>query len=233
MPISQLPLTQISRMNFTKLETLFIFALLFASATAAFGASLEWNVSLQVTNPVAGTILWAIPEYRVGASSTNWDSVFQLTVRTAVDGDNTILWAQSDLATTTVAGDYATPISFEGIISSSTYDVGFKTTQHLTAKLDDVFLDAGDNSLNFTQYDNSVFVGPRRLLAGDINNTGISTTTLGDDVINAVDLSLLLNRLDEDDSSTRGIRANLNQDPVVNSVDLNMLINNLDVEGEY
>jgi hypothetical protein len=218
--------------NFNKLETLFIFSLLFASATAAFGASLGWNVSLQVINPVAGTVRWAIPEYRVGASSTNWDTVFQLTVRTAVDGDSTILWAQPDLATTTVAGDYLTAISFTDIISSSTYDVGFKTTQHLTLKLDDVFLDAGDNTLNFTQFDNSIFVGPRRLLAGDINNAGISTTTLGDDVVNAVDLSLLLNHLDEDDPTTRGIRSNFNQDQAVNSVDLIILIDNLDKEGE-
>jgi hypothetical protein len=218
--------------NFNKLETLFIFSLLFASATAAFGASLNWSVSLQVTNPVAGTVRWAIPEYRVGASSTNWDTVFQLKVLTAIDGDNIILWAQSELATTSVAGDYLTPISFTDVISSSTYDVTIKTTQHLTAKLDDVFLDAGDNTLNFTQFDNSIFVGPRRLLAGDIDNAGISTTTLGDDIINAVDLSILLNRLDEDDPTTRGIRANLNQDPIVNSVDLSIMIKNLDMEGE-
>lgn len=228
------PLTRINTMKYAKTDIAIIFACLFASVSAVFAASLGWNVSLQVTNPVAGSIRWAIPEYRVGASSTNWDAKFQLTVRTAVEGDNHILWAQSELVTTTVAGDYATPIPFsDDITASGTYDICLKTTQHLTTKLNDLTLSAGDNPLNFTTYDNSVFVGSRRLLAGDINNSGISTTTLGDDVINSVDLSILLGRLDENDPTARGIRANLNQDTVVNSVDLNMVINNLDKEGEY
>ncbi len=207
-----------------------LFALL--SAGAVFAATNSWIVSLQVTSPVAGTVRWAIPEGRVGASSTNWDTTFYLAVRPADDADTSIIFAMDTLASTTVAGEYTTPITFTGVTNSSTYDVAFKSHQHISSKLNNVFLDAGNNSLNFTQPDNSIFVGPLRLFAGDINGAGDSPATLGDNSINSVDLSILLGNLDYDDPTTRGIRANLNQDTIINSVDLGMLIDNLDKEGD-
>ena len=201
-------------------------------AVTVYAATNGWIVSLQVTSPVAGTVRWAIPEGRVGASSTNWDTTFYLAVRPADDADTSIIFAMDTLASTTVAGEYATPITFTGVTNSSTYDVAFKSHQHISSKLDDVFLEAGNNSLNFTQADNSIFVGPLRLFAGDINGAGDSPATLGDNSINSIDLSILLGNLDYDDPTTRGIRANLNQDAIVNSVDLSMLIDNLDKEGD-
>ena len=86
--------------------------------------------------------------------------------------------------------------------------------------------------MNFTQPDNSPSFGPVRLLAGDINNLGNSTTTLGDDVVNSVDLGVMIGNLDQEDTTTKTFRSNLNRDAVVNSVDLSVLIDNLDKEGE-
>lgn len=201
-------------------------------SVTVYGATSGWNVSLQVISPVAGTVRWAIPEGRVGASSTNWDATFYIAVRPADDADKSIIFAMDTLASTTVAGDYTTAITFDGVTNSSTYDVAFKSHQHISSKLNDVFLEAGINSLNFTQTDNSIFVGPLRLLAGDINGTGNSTSTLGDNVVNSIDLGVLLGQIDFDDPSTRGYRANFNQDSIINSVDLGMLIENLDKEGD-
>lgn len=212
-----------------------IFAVCLLAMTVSvtvYGATAGWNVTLQVISPVAGTVRWAIPEGRVGASSTNWDSTFYIAVRPADDSDQSIIFAMDTLASTTVAGDYTTAITFDGVTNSSTYDVAFKSHQHISSKLDDVFLEAGINSLNFTQADNSIFVGPLRLLAGDINGTGDSPSTLGDNVVNSIDLSVLLDQIDFYDPSTRGYRANFNQDVVINSVDLGMLIENLDKEGD-
>jgi hypothetical protein len=212
-----------------------IFALCLLSMTAGvavYAATAGWSVSLQVTSPVAATVRWAVPEGRIGASSTNWDSTFYLAVRPASDSDKSVIFIMDTLVSTTVAGEYATPITLTGVANSSTYDIAFKSHQHISSKLNDVFLEAGSNVLNFTQADNSIFMGPLRLRAGDINGTGDSPGTLGDNVVNSVDLSILLNQIDFDDPTTRGIRANFNQDVVINSVDLSMLIENLDLEGD-
>jgi len=207
-----------------------LFALL--SAGVVFAATNSWNVSLQVTNPVAGTVHWAIPEGRVGASSTNWDSTFYLAVRPADDADTSVIFTMDTLASTTVAGEYTTPITFTGVTNSSTYDVAFKSHQHISSKLNDVFLDSGNNSLNFTQADNSIFTGPLRLRAGDISGEGDSPENLGDNIVNSVDLSILIGQIDLEDPTTRGYRANFNQDTVINAIDLSMLIENLDIGGD-
>ncbi len=191
----------------------------------------EYDVYLYVDSSTSAVVQWAIPEGRSGASSTNWETNFYITVRTATDGDDVILDSMDELATTTVAGEYLTLIPFN--VASGTYDVCIKGWQHLSRKLNDITLvDNATNTLNFTQADNSSSFGPIRLLAGDINDIGNSTTTLGDDVVNSVDLSLLLRHLDQDDATGNDVRENLNQDTVVNSVDLSLLMKNLDVEGD-
>lgn len=210
------------------------FFLLSASVLSAgvlvIAATAEFDVTLDVVSPVAATVQWAIPQGRWGASSTNWDTVFYITIRTATDGDNVILDSMPVLASTTPDGAYSTPITFNSV-SPGTYDVCFKSNQHLSSKLNDVVLTSGGNVLNFTQPDNSPTTGTVRLLAGDINRTGNSTTTLGDDVVNSVDLDIMLTSIDVEDPGGNGNRANLTQDSIVNSVDASLLLDNLDKEG--
>lgn len=199
-------------------------------AYANTSASSTYPVVLDVWNPVALNIQWAIPEGRVGASSTNWDTTFALTVR---DTSNNPLQVQGDLATTSVDGTHLAPIIFNDIPDGNTYNISIKTTQHLSRSLNNIFLTDGINTLNFSQADNSTSsIGSVVLLAGDISGAGNSTTTLGDDVVNSVDLGILIDDLDAPDPTAHAYRANFNQDTVVNAVDLSLMINNLDKVGD-
>ncbi len=177
------------------------------------------------------SIRWAVPELRVGASETNDDSVFFLTVRTPGDADDTIVYTLPDLATSEVDGTYATSVLLS--VPVGIYDVGIKTSQHVTKLIQDVSLPSGTTTvLNFTNTSNTSTKGAQRLLSGDISGNGSSTSTLGDDVVNSVDLSILIPKLDASDPSGNAERSNLNQDIVINSVDLSMLLKNLDIQGE-
>ena len=199
--------------------------------TTAMAANDSFDIVLRVTTSMTATIQWLAPEGRVGADQTNWDTQFYLTVKASDDNDDTVYYTGSDLATTTEAGIRTEPIAL-GDIAAGPYDVYVKAHQHLTRKLDDVSLTGGDNTLNFTQADNSGSLGEVRLLAGDINGSTSSPGTLGDDVVNSVDLGIIIDNLDGDDPTGNDVRANLNQDTVVNSVDLSLLIKNLDLEGD-
>lgn len=193
-----------------------------------------WHGSFweDATTTMSVFIQWAVPELRVGATSTNDDAIFYLTVRTANDADDTVLWQMPSLATTFVDGTYATSIAITGV-ANGTYDIGIKTHQHITKILQDIPLtDSTTTRLNFTQADNSASYGDIRLLAGDISGTTSTPADLGDDVINSVDLSIMIVDLDKDDPTGNDIRSNVNQDPVINSVDLSVLLKNLDLEGE-
>jgi hypothetical protein len=180
---------------------------------------------------IAATIQWAVPELRIGAPETNDDALFYLTLRTADDSDDVILFTQQTLATLNDDGTYTTPIDFTGH-SAGTYDVGIKTQQHLTKVLQDVVFPGGTTILNFSTLDNSPLKGAEVLLGGDVSGAGTLPSNLGDDVVNSVDLSVLLNAIDDEDLTGNVLRPNINQDTVVNSVDLSILIKNLDVEGE-
>jgi len=180
---------------------------------------------------VKAVIQWAVPEMRVGAVETNDDAQFYLTVRTADNADDVILFTQPDLKMTNVNGTYLAAIDFTGI-APGVYDIGIKTSAHLTKVLDDVVLVDGVNTLNFSQLDNSAPKGAVVLAAGDVSNAGVDPASLGDDVVNSVDISIVLNVLDDDDLTGNNIRANLNQDVVVNSVDLSLMLSHLDEEGE-
>ncbi len=202
-----------------------------ALVSGVFAASsAQYLIQLTVSGRTVAQVQWAIPEARVGASSTNWSTTYYLTVRDASNYNN-ILYVSPGLSTTTEAGDNLNPETFPNV-ASGTYDVYIKTDQHLSRKLNDVAL-AGftTNTLNFTQTDNSPSFGPARLLAGDINLSGVSTSTLGDDVVNSVDLGVMIGDLDLDDPTTKSFRSNLNRDTVINSVDLSVMIDNLDKEG--
>lgn len=190
------------------------------------------GVSGDVENDMYAIIQWAVPEMRVGAPETNDDATFYLAMRTQTDADNVILFTQPTLANLSNDGTYSTPI-YLGSHTTGDYDLTIKTHQHLTKKLNDIAMVAGTNTLNFSTLNNAVLKGSEVLLAGDISNAGTSPATLGDDVVNSIDLSLALNVIDDDDPTGNVLRANLNQDVVVNSVDLSMMIKNLDAEGEY
>jgi len=182
------------------------------------------------TSTVTATIQWAVPEVRSGAAGTNDDVRFYLTVRNPV---NHAYLATSTMATTSADGTYATPLDLTNIYSG-TYDVGIKTAAHLTKILRNADLKSGNTVLNFTQTDNSAPKGAIALVAGDINGTGDSPATFGDNVVNSVDLSSLINDLNNNNSDPTGnyIRSNINQDTAVNSVDLSLMISNLDETGD-
>jgi len=194
-----------------------------------YAASQGFNVTFEVSSPVSAYIKWAIPEGRVGAAGTNWDTMFYIKVKTA-DGSAT-LYTQPTLVTSDTWGRYNTLIDLSSV-GAGTYDIYIKGHHSLTKKMDDITLAEGQNRLNFTQPDNSTATGTVRLLAGDISGATSSPALMGDDVINAVDLNIMLDHLDETDPTTRDIRANVNQDPEINSVDLSLLLNNLDQEGD-
>lgn len=183
---------------------------------------------LVFTAPTA-EVRWAVPQSRVGVAGTNDDTTFYLTVRTSGNDDDVILFT-SALATTTNAGTYPTT-TLTGV-PPGTYDIGFKGKQHLTRVMQDVEIASGHNVLNFSQADNSGSRGDVVLLAGDVSGDATSAATLGDDVVNSIDISLLLDVLDDDDPTGNAVRSNLNQDIVVNSVDLSILLDNIDVEGD-
>ncbi|MFZ6015500.1 MAG: hypothetical protein ACOYUZ_04050 [Patescibacteria group bacterium] len=177
------------------------------------------------------TIQWAVPELRIGATSTNDDTLFYLTIRSAANNEDTILYTSPVIASTTNQGTYLTPLLMTNI-QPGTYDIGFKGHQHLTKVLQDVYLTGGNNVLNFTNTTNTTAFGSQRLLAGDINGTTSTPAVMGDDVINSIDLSLMLFDLDLDDPSGNERRPNVNQDVIVNSVDLSILLKNLDLVGD-
>ena len=178
---------------------------------------------------ITATIQWAVPELRVGATSTNDDVIFYLSIKDPAT--HSVLYSMPALASTTVEGTYLTPIAL-GSVVPGTYDIAIKTHQHLSKILRNVNVSSGNLVLNFSQPDNSSTYGDVRLLAGDISGSTSTPADLGDDVVNSVDLSIIINDLDKVDSSHRGIRSNLNQDPVVNSVDLSLMLKNLDLEGD-
>ncbi len=179
---------------------------------------------------LTATIKWAVPEYRVGADETNDDTTFYIRVLSSDDNDDTVIFT-SNLATTNVDGTYNTPINLTGV-AAGTYDVIIKGHQHISRKLNDINLNLGNNVLNFTQPDNSSSKGVLKLVAGDINGTGDSPDTLGDNVINSVDITVLLANFNDDDPTGNLERANINQDTIVNSVDLSIILANFNEEGE-
>jgi len=180
---------------------------------------------------VEASIKWAVPELRVGATSTNDDAIFYLTIRSPQDNDNTILYSTPLIASTTASGQYAAQIPLPGM-QPGIYDVGIKAHQHLTKILQNVMLTSGMNVLNFTQPNNISTYGLVRLLAGDINGATSSSAVMGDDTVNSIDLLKLVQDLDNNDPTGNDRRSNLNQDIVTNSVDLSILLKNLDKMGD-
>lgn len=176
------------------------------------------------------TEITAFPEQRTGTLGTNYDTDYYFRILDPNDLTHTIVYQDNNILSTNNAG--LGLLSIEIPIGEGLYDASFKSEQHLTKILDSVFMQIGDNYLNFTNSQNLTSIGPVRLIAGDIDGIGSTVSTMGDDVINAVDLSILLDRIGNSDPSGNGQRANLNQDNVVDELDLNILLSNLDKEGD-
>jgi hypothetical protein len=162
---------------------------------------------------------------RSGASGTNYDTKYIFSVLNP--GNHQAYYSSPDLLTTNNAGVGSPYVTLTGI-AIGTYDITIKTPAHLTQILDNVSLQTGENFINFTNPANLPQIGSQALTAGDINGAGTSPLTLGDDVINSIDLSILLQNFGATDTTGNDIRANLNQDSVVDQADLNILLNNLD-----
>src|SRR3989344_7245098 len=108
-------------------------ALLIAGTGFAFAAqALDVTISAIVAGDVTGTVQWAMPQGRVGATETNDDTDFYFTIRTSSDLDDVILQTipASSLLTTDVDCTFATTTNL--VVTPGTYDVGFKGSQHLT-----------------------------------------------------------------------------------------------------
>ncbi len=175
------------------------------------------------------TKVTAYPEQRSGAAGSNYDSKYHFSVLNPDNLNHSVYYTHQSLQNITNSG-IGYPYVTIGGASAGVYDVTFKTSVHLTSMLDNVFLQLGENSLNFTNPNNQVSIGSLRLVAGDLDNSATSPGTLGDDAINSVDLSVILDRFGDNDPSGNNIRANLNQDSSVNQTDLDILLNNLDLE---
>jgi len=174
------------------------------------------------------TVRWARPELRVGAASTNDDAYFFLTVKHA----GSLIYSTDLIASTTASGTYDIPIPL-GLVHPEVYDIGIKTHQTLTKILRNVHLVAGTNVLNFTQTDyTSSTMGTTTLVAGDVNGSLAATSTLGDDKINAVDLTAALAVFNATDTDGNTIREDVNQDSKVNAVDITIMLKNFNAVGD-
>ncbi len=177
------------------------------------------------------TDITAYPEQRSGPTGTNYDTDFYFSILNSDNQNHEVLYQYSSLLSTGDDGTASLSLAVSGI-GQGIYDASFKSKAHLTKILNNAFLIFGNNSLNFTNTENVPSIGSVRLISGDIDGFGNTPESLGDDVINSIDLSVLLNQFGNSDPSGNSIRANLNQDGTVDQTDLNILLGNLDLEGD-
>ncbi len=178
------------------------------------------------------TEIRAHPEQRAGTTGTNYDTTYALAIYTPEDQNRELAYEHSELLSTNTSGVSNVYIVPPSDVTAGNYDAAIKSKAHLSRVLDNVYLQLGENYLNFTNTTNSSTVGSRTLVAGDISGAATMPGNMGDDVINSVDLSILLQRFGTSDTSGNNIRANLNQDSTVDETDLNILLGNLDEEGD-
>jgi len=198
-------------------------------SNASFMAILEpTEMSADVPTGTRVTIQWAVPELRAGPPGTNDDALFFLTARTG----GTVLSLTDVFASTSASGTFFVPIDLA--VASGTYDIGFKGHQHLTKVLRNVPLSPDfTRVLNFSQTDyTSTTKGAVVLLGGDINGTTTSPALMGDDKVNAVDLTQLLSQFNATDTSGNTLRPDINQDTKVNAVDLTIILKNFNLIGD-
>lgn len=172
------------------------------------------------------------PEQRFVGSGLNYDTDFYFSLLNADNLNHTPLFQQPTPFSSNASGVASPYLTLPSGIAAGVYDILIKPRSHLALLQNNVYLQVGENSLNFTNPDNGPSIGSTVLFAGDIDGAGNSQSTFGDNVINAIDLSVLLGQVGTPDSSGNGIRANLNQDSTVDQADLSILLGNLDREGD-
>lgn len=179
-------------------------------------------------NPVFISSITAHPERRAGSAGTNYDYPFGFAIFNSSFSQE--LYLHPNLLQLNSSGVYSVPIELSDI-GAGIYDIVIKTDAHLAIILNNINLIEGDNHLNFTNETSAPENGSITLIAGDISGTGTVLESFGDNVINAIDLSVLLHQLGTADP-TGANKANLNQDSIVDASDLNILLDNLDLIGD-
>jgi hypothetical protein len=118
--------------------------------------------------------------------------------------------------TTTTTNDVGVSrtIHLEGL-SEGNYDIVVKGYSHLSKLKSNVYLSPAFNDIDMTA------TGTAPLKAGDVN------LTAGDDEVNALDIAILVDRWNVNNS-----RSDLNQDTTVNSLDASILLDNFGVLGD-
>ena len=172
-------------------------------------------------------IQWLIQEmiYDPSLSGLNNEMIFYLTFK---QSGNTI-YTTPLIASTTSAGTYDNDIKIDTVLPG-VYDVYVKGHQTLTKKYSNVNILNGENIFNFTQSDISNPVkGSIRLLVGDITGAGNSVATLGDDLINASDIGLVLGTFGANGGS---IRPDLDHNTQVNASDIGIILKNFSMSGD-
>ena len=181
---------------------------------------------------VSLTTITVRPEQRSVVSGNNYDTDFYFKIFTADNLNHQVVFDYPSMLTANNSGMASPYFTLPESVVPGVYDILLKSKSHLAKLQNNVYLQVGDNSINFTNPDNGTSIGSATLTAGDIDGNGSSSTTIGDNVINAVDLSIILSQVGSLDLSGNGLRANLNQDTVVDEQDLNVLLGNLDKEGD-
>ena len=173
------------------------------------------------------------PEQRYLGGGNNYDTDFYFSLLNSDNSSHqTVIYQNSSPFSANASGVAYPYVTLPDSVVAGTYDALIKSKAHLAKLQDNFYLIAGDNSVNFTNPNNSTVIGSSTLVAGDIDGDGNSLSGFGDNVINSVDLSILLCRIGSSDPSGNTIRANLNQDGTVDQADLNILLGNLDKEGD-
>jgi len=163
----------------------------------------------------------AYPEKRAGDVGTNYDTLFFFEVLNTSSEEP--VYTLPSMFMLNNSGIYSVPIELINV-SPGTYDIRIKTPTHVAKSLKGISLNEGGNNIDFT-------IGSDTLKAGDINNLGFDPSTIGDNLINSIDLSILLHELGKIDFPNEN-RSNLNQDGKVDASDLNILLDNLDLHGD-
>jgi hypothetical protein len=181
----------------------------FSSGEVSHSTSMTIGIGI-IGGPLDSVGIIAIPEKRVSKPGGNLANYSR--VRFVQAGEE----KQSSLFTTLGVSGLYSGLDISSLTEGD-YDIYVKGSVHLTRKISQ-YMDLSVTTLDFTDSGNNP------LLAGDVNG---SILTDGDDVINSLDLSLLLNDLDVLDN-----RTDLNKDNIVNALDLAMIITNLDETGD-
>ncbi|MBP9765983.1 MAG: hypothetical protein KBD12_01995 [Candidatus Pacebacteria bacterium] len=171
-----------------------------------------------------GKIHWLVQELRNYTSGSNDKMIFFLKFK-----QNGNLIYTTSLITSDIDGTYDAGIDLSNL-PAGTYDIYVKGFQTLTKKYSNVNIVNGENILNFTQTDPSNLTkGSINLTVGDIDGAGTSTASLGDDLVNSLDVTLVLG---QNSNTGTFLRTDINQDTLVNSLDTTAVLLNINKVGD-